>query len=38
MARHGGDFKSLDFIDYALGEVELRNKIRKLLYGTHNLV
>ena len=38
MARLGGDFKSLGFIDYALGEVELRNKIRKFLYGTSDLV
>lgn len=38
MARHGGDFKNLEFIDYALGEVELRNKIRNLLYGTFNLI
>lgn len=37
MARHG-DFKSLGFVDYALKEVEYRNRIRKLLYGTDDLL
>lgn len=38
MARLGGEFSTLNFIDFAQREVELRNKIRKLLYGTSSLV
>ena len=37
MARQG-DLAGLEFIDYALLEVEFRDKIRKLLYGESNLV
>lgn len=33
-----GQFDNLEFIDYALKEVEYRDKIRELLYGTSNLV
>jgi len=36
MARHGR-FDNLGYIDYALKEVEYRDKIRKYLYGDSNL-
>lgn len=37
MARHC-PFSQLEFIDYANKEVVLRNKIRKFLFGTSDLV
>ena len=37
MARHG-DYIGINFIDYAILETEFRDKIRKKLFGTDNLV
>lgn len=38
MARHGEFGHSLEWTDYSHKEVVLRDKIRKLLYGSSNLV
>lgn len=33
-----GRFDNLEFIDYALKQIEYKNKIRRLLFGTDSLV
>ena len=33
-----GKFKNLEFVEYATIEVELRDKIRKKLFGSSSLV
>jgi hypothetical protein len=32
-----GPFRSLGFIDYALKQIEFKDKIREMLFGTSNL-
>jgi hypothetical protein len=33
-----GPFRNLEFIDYALKQIEFKDKIREMLFGTSNLV
>lgn len=33
-----GPFKHLEFIDYALKQIEYKNKIREMLFGSSSLV